>query len=240
MHPVLDVVAREGLNTLVTEIYARQPVTDPHVMCMGIGDVAYDQAPLQGTQFEADIRIQQQLELLYLEGGGGGNNYESYGLAWYWAAHRTLIECWTKRQKKGFLFTVGDEHPTPSLQANDIRRVLGKAPDGETYKNWAADKLLAEVSNRWDVFHVTLANGNYAKDHLKDVKKSWGSLLGANHIVLQDHHRLAETIVSAMQVREGVDPAVVAGSWTKPGVSAVVAEAVVHIKPRGISFAGSV
>ena len=78
---------------MVEEILARKPVSDPHILCMGIGDVLCDQAPLQVTQFEADIRIAEQLEKLWLEKGGGGNSCESYNLPWYFAAMHTAIDC---------------------------------------------------------------------------------------------------------------------------------------------------
>ena len=48
-------LAREGLGTLVEEILKRKPVTDPHIMVMGVGDVECDRAPLQVTQFEAGL-----------------------------------------------------------------------------------------------------------------------------------------------------------------------------------------
>ena len=66
MGMIADALARKGLGTMVEEILARKPVSDPHIMCMGIGDVLYDRAPLQVTQFEADIRIAEQLEKLWL------------------------------------------------------------------------------------------------------------------------------------------------------------------------------
>lgn len=101
MGMICEVMAKKGIPTLLTEIYDRKPVHDPHVLCAAIGDVrARSQAPLQVTQFEADIRMTHQLEKLYLEGGGGGNGSESYGLLWYFAAMKTKIDCFEKRQKK--------------------------------------------------------------------------------------------------------------------------------------------
>ena len=101
MSNVLDAIAKNGLNTLATEIYNRKPISDPHLMFMGIGDVEVgDIAPLQVTQFEADIRIAEQLEKIYFEKGGGGNSYESYALAWYFAGLHTSIDCFEKRNKK--------------------------------------------------------------------------------------------------------------------------------------------
>ena len=51
---------------------------DVEFMIMGIGDLSYDRAPIQISQFESDIRIAEQLDRLWMEHGGGGNHYESY------------------------------------------------------------------------------------------------------------------------------------------------------------------
>ena len=58
-HP--DAFVREGLGTMVQALLDRRPVSDPHVMVMGFGDAWCDRAPLQVTQFEADLRIADQL-----------------------------------------------------------------------------------------------------------------------------------------------------------------------------------
>src|SRR5713101_1766112 len=77
---IADVLAREGLGTLFNELIDRKPVTDPHLMFMAVGDANCDAAPLQVSQFEADNRIVEQLTQIFLEHGGGGNNFESYNL----------------------------------------------------------------------------------------------------------------------------------------------------------------
>ncbi|HWE64749.1 MAG TPA: hypothetical protein VHB98_23790, partial [Chloroflexota bacterium] len=125
MGMVADALARQGLGTMVEEVLRRKPVTDPHIMCMGVGDANFDRAPLQVTQFEADIRIAEQLERIWLEKGGGGNNCESYDLPWYFAAMHTAIDCFEKRGKKGYLFTVGDEESPLGLTGAQIERVIG-------------------------------------------------------------------------------------------------------------------
>ncbi len=132
MDKVLDAMARTGLGTLVGSIYERQPISDPHVMIMGIGDFECDQAPLQITQFEAEnAPLISQMEKVYLERGGGGNHHESYAAAWLFAATRTSIDCFEKRGKRGYLFTVGDEEPTPKLFGSQIVRFLGGEPTGD-------------------------------------------------------------------------------------------------------------
>jgi hypothetical protein len=101
MGMIADVIARQSLGTLFTSILDRKPITNPHVMFMGIGDAFYDSAPLQVSQFEADKSIIEQLTQLYLEHGGGGNNFESYNLAWYFAANHTVHDSYEKRAKRG-------------------------------------------------------------------------------------------------------------------------------------------
>lgn len=112
MSDILEGVAKK-LNVLVTEILDRKPVTDPQIMFNAIGDAMCDSTPFQATQFESDIRIAEQLTQLYFERGGGGNMFESYPLAWYFAAMHTDIDCLNKRNQKGFLFTMGDDCYAP-------------------------------------------------------------------------------------------------------------------------------
>ena len=88
-----ELIAKKYLPDLMTAIIERSPVADPHLMFMGIGDARMnDSAPLQVSQFEADIRILESLREIYLEGGGGGNSNESYDLAWYFGANKTKID----------------------------------------------------------------------------------------------------------------------------------------------------
>lgn len=210
MHSVLDYMAKEGLPKLATEIYDRKPVVDPHILCAGIGDVeAGDRAPLQVTQFEADIRIAEQMAKLWLEGGGGGNQYESYALAWYFAARHTAIDCFEKRGKKGYIFTIGDEDPTPYLKASDIERVLGYKPQADIKM---AD-LLTEVSRRWEVFHVIVEEGSHARSYPAQVSGKWRDALGQHVLQLSDHTKLAEVIISAIQITEGASHDSVVKSW---------------------------
>lgn len=210
MGMISDAMARTGLNTFATEMYKRRPVTDPHLLFMGIGDAdAGDRAPFQATQFEADIRIAKQLEKIFLEGAGGGNSFESYALAYYFAATHTRTDSFELRKKKGYLFTIGDEGPTPS-----VTRAVAKQIFGDTLE---VDLSMAEVltlaTRQWEVFHIMVAEGTHMQHSADTVTKQWSKLLGQRAILLKDHTKLAEVLVSLIQVNEGVDAAKVAGSW---------------------------
>jgi hypothetical protein len=209
MGMVADTLARRGLGTMVEEVLRRKPVPDPHILCMGVGDATCDHAPLQVTQFEADIRIAEQLARIWLEKGGGGNTSESYDLPWYFAAMHTVIDCFEQRGRKGYLFTVGDEEAPAGLTSAQIARVLGD----QVLADLGSRELLTMASRMYHVFHVIVEEGSYARAHLPQVVESWTALLGQRVLRLADHRRLAEVIVSAIQVTEGADRHAVATSW---------------------------
>lgn len=205
-------MATSGLGVLMQGIIDRKPVSDPHVMFMGIGDAyARDKAPLQVTQFEADMKITDQLKNLYLEGGGGGNDFESYNLPWYFAARHTVIDCMTKRNKKGYLFTIGDECAPKALLGSHIQRLFNGYD--EMPSDYSNEELLNMVSKMYNVYHVVLENGGYARTNLDKVKHSWQKLLGERVLMLSDASKLSEVIISAMLINEGKDADTVINSW---------------------------
>lgn len=214
-------LVRQGLRPLFEEIIERRPVTDPHVMAMAIGDAWCDRAPLQVTQFEADLRVAEQIQGLWIEGGGGGNDHESYNLPWYFAATRTSVDSMEKRSKKGYLFTVGDEPCPPVLTSDHIRHVFG---DGDQ-PDLGSGEVLAMAEQSWEVFHLMVEEGHYHRRNPLAVRSSWANVLGQRALPLTDHTRLAEVIVSAIEVNEGVDPATVSASWSS-GTAGVVDDAI--------------
>lgn len=221
MGMLADILAKEGLGVLVEEILNRKPVSDPHIMAMGIGDAAYDTAPLQVTQFEADITMAKQLEKIYLEHGGGGNSHESYHFPWYFAAMHTSIDCFEKRNKKGYLFTIGDEEAPKDLLKSHIKKFCGD----DVQDNYSAEELLNMVSRMYNVFHIVVEEGNHAKFHMREVMNSWTRLLGQRVLRLSNHKKLAEVVVSAIEVNEGKSADDVVASWSGD-TSLVVAKAV--------------
>jgi hypothetical protein len=209
MGMIADHMIGESLGVLMGGILDTQPVKDPHIMFMAVGDVIYDRAPLQATQFEADIRIAQQLTQVFNEGGGGGNNFESYNLPWYFAATRTKIDCYDKRQQKGYLFTIGDEMPPPGLTASEINRVFGP---GEQH-NFASKELLTMAEKTYNVFHIIVEEGNYARRALNGVRNEWRQLMGDHAIFLKNYKYISEVILAVTRVNEGADPETVIASF---------------------------
>ncbi len=218
MSPVLDSIARKGLKTICEEIYNRKPITNPHICVLGIGDVEWDKSPFQATQFEADIRIFEQLEKLYLEGGGGGNSHESYILAWYFAAYRTKTDSFSKRGRKGSIFTVGDEEITPQISSYALKKFMGD----EQVRDFSAEDLFNLVSSEWNIYHVIIKEGNHASRYFNEVKKSWDDTIGIQRTIpLDDHTRLGEVIVSILEIMAGKKLEETIKSWDGSTATAI-------------------
>lgn len=226
MGRLAGVIIKEGLDKLATEIYNRKPITDPHVMFMAIGDVNFDSVPVQATQFEADISIVKQLEKLYVEGGGGGNLSESYSAAWLVAAMMTRTDAWEKRGEKGVLFTYGDESVSEPLTVAQIKQFLGL----DVQSNISADEALRLALRTYDVYHLIIEETGHFRGHSASIKSAWTDLLGQRAIPVADHTKLAEIIVSILQVRGGATKDAVVKSWS--GTTAVtVAKAIDSLVP---------
>ena len=204
MSDILTGVANK-LNVLVTETLDRKPVTDPQIMFNAIGDAMCDYHPFQTTQFESDIRIAEQLTQLYFEQGGGGNGFESYPLAWYFAARHTDIDCFNKRGKKGFLFTMGDDCYPKKITKREVAEIFGDTISEDI----TAEALLAEVNRKYEVFHLVLDRHNYDSSRIQN----WRDLMGERVIKVPDYTKIPEIIVSILETMGGKDVDAVADSW---------------------------
>jgi hypothetical protein len=210
MGMISEKLMREGLNTLATEIYDRKPVSDPHIMIMGVGDAKSDKAPLQVTQFEADIKVAEQAKEIWLEGFGGANDGESYSIAHLFAATKVRADAIEKRGKKGYIFTVGDEPIHDGMTKDEIQKFLGITVE----KDMSALEIMRMVDREWEVFHIALVNEGFCRYGRDKVLSSWKAILPERTIQLEDVNALAETVVSLIQVTEGANAADVASSWS--------------------------
>ena len=75
-------------------------VDSPQILFSAIGDHLSDSAPLQVGQFESGTQeLSACLSSIFIERGGGGQNMESYLLAWLVGGRHTSIDCFEKRQR---------------------------------------------------------------------------------------------------------------------------------------------
>ena len=168
----MEVAAK--LNEVIIKLLGTD--MDIEFMVMGIGDLAYDDAPIQISQFESDIRIAEQLDKIYFEGGGGGNSFESYTAAWYMGARHTRLDC-LKRGRRGIIITLGDEPLNPYLPQRALAEVTG---DELLQGDVQTRPLFREVRRMYEVYHIHVIHGS---DFYSDlVNREWGQVLDANHL----------------------------------------------------------
>ena len=181
-------VARQ-LNVIMTKLYTK--VKDVEFMIMGIGDFQFDACPLQVSQFEADIRIAQQLDKVYFEFGGGGNWFESYTAAWYFAAKHTRLDAW-KRGGKGILITMGDEQLNPYIpvegRQTGFQTVTGDYVQGDI----PTDALYREVREKYEIYHLDVAHRRRSDED--QIEASWGTYLDKKHFCRVTLNSVAQEI----------------------------------------------
>lgn len=200
-----NMIAVEALPQLMGDILESKPVTDPHMMFMGVVDhhASVIHAPLQVSQFEADVRIIEQLNTMWIAGGGGGNDSEGYELPWYFAANKTTIDSYNKRGVKGFLFTMGDECAPYELTTEyELRALFG---EGQYPQSITPQQLLDAAREKYHVFHIVIEQGSYARAHGSHVRRTWTDLMGTSVLFLSDFRDLSELVTSTMRIVNGED-----------------------------------
>jgi hypothetical protein len=208
MGVLAEVIIKQGLGTIMKAIYDRRPVTDPHIMCMALGDAFVDTAPLQVTQFEASVEpLTNQVRKIYLEGNGGGNGGESYALAWLFTAAKTKCDA-IKRGRKGFLFTIGDEAPHRVITRDQAKKFVDVSVEADV----DARVLYDTLKDEWHIFHLIVETTSTRE---QDAVRKWREVLGERAIVVPDVETLPEVIVSLIQAVSGTDPDVIVESWDK-------------------------
>ncbi|MCI5194328.1 MAG: hypothetical protein D3915_14570 [Candidatus Electrothrix sp. AU1_5] len=181
-------LVQDGLPKIMGKII-QSGTKDPQLMFLAIGDHEYDQSPLQVGQFESSDRLLDKwLTNVYLEGGGGGNTGESYLLAWYFAAFHTAIDCFEKRKKKGFLFTIGDEPTLPDIPVKDLKAIMGNGQYEPSY----ATTLLDKARQSYHVYHLHIKQ-TYAGS-MQETMDGWKQLLGDHLIILEDHKEVSTVL----------------------------------------------
>lgn len=164
----------EALGVIITNLYKK--FKDIEFCIMGIGDLAYDRAPIQMSQFESDIRIAESLDKVYMEHGGGSNDYESYTAAWYMGLKRTKLDCFDKQGRKGIIITMGDEQLNPYLPAGNLSKAIGGSEQGDI----ETPKLYEEASKKFDIFHIAVDDPHTCyRWHASDIADTFGTLLGS-------------------------------------------------------------
>ncbi len=178
---------KSGLPHLMSELI--KVIPDATLMFVAIGDAEVDGVPLQVAQFESgDEELDGWLTKTFLEGGGGGNEGESYSLAWHFAANHTKTDQFEKRNEKGLLITIGDEPCLRTVYRGHLQRITGDTPQSDL----PSSELLGDAQKMYNVHHLHMMEGSAGERSLN----YWTQLLGENCEQVRDHTKVADVIVN--------------------------------------------
>lgn len=187
----------KSLPALMRLLTSKGYIQDPQICFGAIGDATSDRVPFQIGQFESGMEMDDWLTKIFLEGAGGGQNKESYELAFYAAARHTSIDCHEKRGKKGYLFTIGDECAYSEVKAAEVKRVFGADLQG----NVGLADIIAEAQRKYEVFHIAVSTPSYNHGN----HNFWKDLLGERALFLSNPEGVAELIATTIGACEGRD-----------------------------------
>lgn len=142
-------IATKSLNDTILEILESQTISNPHIMCAAF---TRKDMPLQITQFEADIRVVEQLLDFSI---GGYNSSAADNLLWYFAAKHTKIDSLEKRGKKGILIGIGDEkslYKDNALKSSDLKVAFNEVGAG---KHKFSD-VMRMADKKYELFHIVI------------------------------------------------------------------------------------
>lgn len=177
-----------ALGVIVTNLYEK--FQDIEFCIMGIGDLECDDAPVQMSQFESDVRIASALDQIYREQGGGGNGYESYTAAWYMGLKRTKLDAFDKQGRKGIIITMGDEPLNPILYKDQVNHFVNTHEEADI----TTEALFRDASEKFNIYHIAVDSpDSMFRYYEKRIDKTFKPLLGNNYKV-STIDNLAKTI----------------------------------------------
>jgi hypothetical protein len=197
-------ILSDNLGKLMSMLLEKGYISDPQIMFGGIGDATVDRAPLQIGQFESGLEMDADLGKLYLEGGGGPFVTESYELAMYFMARHTSIDCFEKRDKKGYLFMIGDEMPYNAVKKDEVKNLIGDNIQSDI----PTEEILEELMTRYHVFFLIPDEAGISRPNRgSQIHQRWQQLLSQNVIFIKNLSGICETIAYTIGLVEGsLDP----------------------------------
>lgn len=199
----------KGLGKLMEELKDAK-VPDPQVMIAVVNDAKTSaQFPIQISPFESDNKIDEHIQGIILEGGGGGGCHESYELFAYHAANYIHMDALELRGQKGLLFFIGDERMYAEVDGREVKRVFGVDLPPTKEGSVHTKDVFADLKEKFEVFFIMSEHGGYVKADTVPSNRSdgfslaWGDVLDEENIfVLQDASNVGKEIARVVTSRQ--------------------------------------
>jgi hypothetical protein len=201
-HPIIVAVDVTGsMANWPFEIFDRLPLLyntlsqykeDVEICFAAIGDAGVDRWPLQVTEFAHGYDLEQQLNALYGE-GGGGDAPESYGLFAWWVEHHVT----TPNANYPFLIVFGDAPMHARIPRQQVAKLLGDPPESQGLlsrifgspegEGLDALECWRRVAARWNTWFLRRPTGRKGDE----VDQQWAAALGHEKVFHIDDEQRA-------------------------------------------------
>lgn len=149
---------------------------DMEICFAAIGDANSDSYPIQVNDFATGVDLEEKLNALYPEGGGGGQISESYELFGYFINNH----CSLPKAKNPFLFIFGDEKFYDTINPEQVNHYIGdKLQSGLDSK-----AMWNSLMQKFNLFylHKPYGYGNESST-TEEVGKYWASAIGPQRVI---------------------------------------------------------
>ncbi len=195
MGDIPEILARRELPKFM-KVLTDCKIADPQVLFMAVGDATCDRAPLQVGQFETTAELMDQwLTWSFLEGGGGGQDTESYELGLYFLAQHTDLDCWRKRNKRGYMIMTGDERPYPAVSRVQVDSIIGDRVDDDI----PISAAIAAVQKSYNPFFLIPDLARRAR-----CENVWRNVLGDHVVCMESPSDTCYVAAGIIALGEGV------------------------------------
>ena len=126
-------------------------------------------------------------------------------MLWYFAAKHTKLDCFEKRGKKGYIFTIGDADCHASVSDRNMQKIFS-----DDSRSYTLEELAEMASEKYKLFHIHITSHSRAPANLAKVLGGRLMTIGARNISV-----LPEVIVSTLLMDKGQSLDEVLKNWDK-------------------------
>jgi len=195
----------EHLPNLMDLIKSKNYLEDPQLLFGAVNDATTNPiAALEIGQFESGNQMDDVVTNIILQGGGGDGVTESYELVMYFMARHTALDCLEKRNKKGYLFIIGDEIPRETVNVAEVKRWIGD----EIQSDIPTTAIVEELKRKFDVYWLFPEGA--ANSNCRTAQETLQNYFGQNFLRLAKPSDVCKVIAAVIGIHEGKDARVVA------------------------------
>lgn len=161
---------------------------DFEISFSAIGDAYCDRHPIQITDFAKEEEVDTNIDLLYPEGGGGGQIKETYELVAYYYLNKCNMK--PAKKMKPLLIFIGDESYYPTVNHIHIRNHIGD----DVQEGIDSKEVFRQLQQKYEVYILRLEYQD--RNSERKIHKQWIDTLGYDHVLLmKDPQRVVDIIL---------------------------------------------